>query len=106
LGGDAQLAPAYDIVNTTAYIEEDSLALRLAGSQSLFGSRLGILDLASACNIQKPQPRIKRLIAAVHASLEHNAALAADAPRCLKRSSTRWNSMSGPSARDVNPFCK
>lgn len=81
MGGDAQLTPAYDIVNTTAYIEEDSLALRLAGSKSLFGSRLGILDLASACNIQKPKPRIKRLISAVQASLEHNAALAADAPK-------------------------
>ncbi|WP_346831855.1 type II toxin-antitoxin system HipA family toxin [Pseudomonas abietaniphila] len=84
LGADAQLAPAYDIVNTTAYIEEDSLALRLAGSKSLFGSRLGILDLASACNIQKPQPRIKRLISAVQASLEHNAALAADAPKVFQ----------------------
>jgi serine/threonine-protein kinase HipA len=84
LGADARLAPAYDIVNTTAYIEEDSLALRLAGSKSLFGSRLGILDLASACNIQKPQPRIKRLISAVQASLEHNAALAADAPKVFQ----------------------
>jgi len=84
LGADAQLAPAYDIVNTTAYIEEDSLALRLAGSKSLFGSRLGILDLASVCNIQKPQPRIKRLISAVQASLEHNAALAADAPKVFQ----------------------
>lgn len=80
LGSDAQLAPAYDIVNTTAYIEEDSLALQLAGSKSLFGSRLGILELASACNIRKPAPRLARLIAAVYQSLEANAALAEHAP--------------------------
>ncbi|MFJ3521103.1 type II toxin-antitoxin system HipA family toxin [Pseudomonas sp. NPDC090203] len=81
LGADAHLAPAYDIVNTTAYIEEDSLALRLAGSKSLYASRLGILDLASTCNISKPRPRIRRLITAVEESLEHNAALAEHAPK-------------------------
>jgi serine/threonine-protein kinase HipA len=84
LGGDAHLAPAYDIVNTTAYIEGDSLALRLAGSKSLFGSRLGILELASACNILKPQPRIRQLIEAVKASLEHNSALASHAPQVFE----------------------
>ncbi|WP_110947709.1 type II toxin-antitoxin system HipA family toxin [Pseudomonas bohemica] len=81
LGRDAHLAPAYDIVNTTAYIEEDSLALRLAGSKSLFGSRLGILELASACNIRKPGPRLERLIAAVYQSLKANAHLSEHAPQ-------------------------
>ena len=36
----APAAPACDIVNTTAYIKKDSLALRLAGSRSLLASRL------------------------------------------------------------------
>ncbi|WP_341963720.1 type II toxin-antitoxin system HipA family toxin [Pseudomonas sp. RC10] len=80
LGADAQLAPAYDIVNTTAYLPDDSLALRLAGSKSLFGSRLGILELAQTCNIRKPKPRLLKLIAAVNASLEGNASLAEHAP--------------------------
>lgn len=80
LGADAQLAPAYDIVNTTAYLQDDSLALRLAGSKSLFGSRLGILELAQTCNIRKPKPRLLKLIAAVNASLEGNASLAEHAP--------------------------
>lgn len=84
LGGDAHLAPAYDIVNTTAYIEEDSLALRLAGSKSLFGSRQGILELATACNIRKPVPRLERLIAAVYESLRENAPLAEHAPNVFK----------------------
>ncbi|MFX6420794.1 HipA domain-containing protein, partial [Acinetobacter baumannii] len=38
---DARLAPAYDIVNTTAYIPEDVLALELAGNKSFFASRAG-----------------------------------------------------------------
>lgn len=80
LGTDAHLAPAYDIVNTTAYIPEDALALSLAGSKSLFHSRLGILDLAATCDIRRPEPRLRQLIAAVHASLEDNATLASSAP--------------------------
>lgn len=74
-GADAQLAPAYDIVNTTAYIKDDALALRLDGSKSLFGSRLGVLSLASTCDIHKPHQRIARLIAAVQESLRANASL-------------------------------
>ena len=42
---DAQLAPAYYIVNTTAYIAEDVLALDLVGNKSLLASRQGLLDL-------------------------------------------------------------
>ena len=43
---DARLAPAYDIVNTTAYIPEDVLALDLVGNKSLFASRQGLLEFA------------------------------------------------------------
>lgn len=84
LGADAQLAPAYDIVNTTAYIKDDALALRLDGSKSLFGSRLGILTLASTCDIRKPNVRIVRLIAAVQASLQENASLSLHAPHVFE----------------------
>ena len=80
LGGDAALAPAYDIVNTTAYIKEDSLALSLDGSKSLFASRLGILALAKACDVAKPRQRLQKLIAAAQASLRDNAEFASDAP--------------------------
>lgn len=84
LGADARLAPAYDIVNTTAYIKDDALALRLDGSKSLFGSRLGILTLASTCDIRKPNVRIARLIAAVQASLQENASLNPHAPHVFE----------------------
>ncbi|WP_156883189.1 hypothetical protein [Pseudomonas sp. CFII64] len=80
LGRDAALAPAYDIVNTTAYIKEDSLALSLDGSKSLFASRLGIIALAQVCDVVKPRQRLQKLIAAVQASLRDNAEFASDAP--------------------------
>jgi serine/threonine-protein kinase HipA len=83
LGGDAHLAPAYDIVNTTAYLPDDSLALRLAGSKSMFGSRLGILELASRCDIAKPRARLQRLNRATRESLRANDALAQHAPKVL-----------------------
>ena len=46
---DAWLAPAYDIVNTKAYIPEDVLALDFVGNMSLFASRQGLLDFAQVC---------------------------------------------------------
>lgn len=46
---DAWLAPAYDIVNTKAYIPEDVLALDFVGNKSLFASRQGLLDFAQVC---------------------------------------------------------
>lgn len=62
---DAQLAPAYDIVNTTAYLPEDSLALDLAGNKSLFAARLGLMEFAQSCDIEHPKERIRHLLAAV-----------------------------------------
>jgi len=56
---DARLAPAYDIVNTTAYIPEDVLALDLAGNKSLFASRQGLLDFAAVCDVERPAEVIR-----------------------------------------------
>jgi serine/threonine-protein kinase HipA len=84
LGADARLSPAYDIVNTTAYIPEDSLALTLAGSKSLFQSRLGIIDLAQVCEVHQPHQRLRGLIEAVEASLLANEALADEAPKVFE----------------------
>lgn len=80
MGLDARLAPAYDIVNTTAYIPEDALALSLGGSKSLFQSRLGILELGITCEVNDPRARIRTLIGAVHASLQANGDLQEQAP--------------------------
>lgn len=50
---DARLAPAYDIVNTTAYLPDDVLALDLAGNKSLFASRQGLIEFAdvTSCSL-------------------------------------------------------
>lgn len=63
-------APAYDIVNTTAYIPEDVLALDLTGSKSMFASRQGLLVFAQACEIEQPKARIQRVLAALEVVLE------------------------------------
>ncbi|MBD8685138.1 type II toxin-antitoxin system HipA family toxin [Pseudomonas sp. CFBP 13719] len=57
--GDARLAPAYDIVNTTAYIPDDVLALNLIGNKSLFASRQGLLDFAQVCGVERPEEIIR-----------------------------------------------
>jgi serine/threonine-protein kinase HipA len=64
---DARLAPAYDIVNTTAYIPDDVLALDLAGNKSMFASRQGLLEFAQSCEIDRPAERIQKMLVAVEA---------------------------------------
>ncbi|WP_443191132.1 type II toxin-antitoxin system HipA family toxin [Pseudomonas indica] len=78
---DARLAPAFDIVNTTAYLPDDALALELGGSKSLFASRLGILEFAVRCDVRYPQERIERLLLAVETVLRDQIALAEQVPQ-------------------------
>lgn len=63
--GDARLAPAYDIVNTTAYIPDDVLALDLIGNKSMFASRQGLLDFAQLCGVEQPQEVIRTQLQAL-----------------------------------------
>jgi serine/threonine-protein kinase HipA len=81
---DARLAPAYDIVNTTAYIPEDVLALDLAGNKSLFASRQGLLEFAYTCDVERPQERIQRLLASVEAVLERHPQYREEAPHVMR----------------------
>lgn len=80
---DAHLAPAYDIVNTTAYIPEDVLALDLAGNKSMFASRQGLLEFAHTCEIERPQERIQQLLASVEAVLERYPEYREQAPHVV-----------------------
>jgi serine/threonine-protein kinase HipA len=59
---DCRLAPAFDIVNTTAYIPEDVLALELGGSKSFFASRQHLLGFAKLCDVHDPRGRIENLL--------------------------------------------
>ncbi|WP_223513789.1 type II toxin-antitoxin system HipA family toxin [Pseudomonas sp. GL-R-26] len=81
---DARLAPAYDIVNTTAYIPEDVLALDLVGNKSLFASRQGLLEFALTCEVEHPELRIHRLLAAVELVLKRYPEFREQAPHVVK----------------------
>jgi serine/threonine-protein kinase HipA len=77
---DARLAPVYDVVNTTAYIPEDGLALDLAGNRSFFASHQTLLDFAQTCDIDKPKQRIQNILAALERVLKRNEQYAEYAP--------------------------
>jgi len=82
---DATLAPAYDIVNTTCYLAEDTLALTLDGSKSLFASRLGLLSFGRTCRLTAPQTRarIQELTEAVQSTAQVHQDLAEAVPGLL-----------------------
>lgn len=80
---DARLAPAYDIVNTTAYIPEDVLALELAGNKSFFASRQGLLDFAQVCGVACPQEVIREQLEALERVLARSIELCEQAPRVV-----------------------
>jgi serine/threonine-protein kinase HipA len=77
---DCHMAPAYDIVNTTAYLPDDALALTLGGSKSFQGARLHLLELAERCDIEQPHDRVTRLLEACAQQLQACADLLDEAP--------------------------
>lgn len=80
---DARLAPAYDIVNTTAYIPEDVLALDLIGNKSLFASRQGLLDFAQVCEVARPEEVIREQLQALERVLACSIELDEQAPHVV-----------------------
>jgi len=80
---DARLAPAYDIVNTTAYIPEDVLALDLVGNKSLFASRQGLLEFAQVCDVARPDEVIRKQLQALERVLARSTELAEQAPHVV-----------------------
>jgi len=78
---DARLAPCYDIVCTTCYIPEDSLALTLAGSKSLFRARADILEFGQrACGLKDPAARITNLLRALDQVMQTERKLLDEVP--------------------------
>ncbi|WP_428551589.1 type II toxin-antitoxin system HipA family toxin [Pseudomonas edaphica] len=95
---DARLAPAYDIVNTTAYIPEDTLALDLSGNKSMFASRLGILEFARTCEIAEPQARIQALLQTLEVVLKREdeyCRLAPDVAKAIRQSAQSYQQSFG-----------
>ena len=80
---DARLAPAYDIVNTTAYMPEDVLALDLVGNKSLFASRQGLLEFARVCDVPRPEEVIRGQLQALEQVLSSSAELCERAPHVV-----------------------
>jgi serine/threonine-protein kinase HipA len=78
--GSVRLAPAYDIINTTAYIPEDGLALLLGGSKSLFAARANLGTLAERCRVRRPEARIDEIVAAAQTILAQERDLLDAAP--------------------------
>ena len=81
---DARLAPAYDIVNTTAYLPNDSLALQLAGQKSFFSARLGLRDFASKLDIDRPAEQIRHILGAIESVLCAHQDLVEAAPEIVR----------------------
>jgi len=77
---DVWLSPAYDLVCTTAYIPDDSLALTLGGSKSLFASRVHLMDFARRCEVGDPRDRIYALLHAVEQGIHEHRALLEEEP--------------------------
>ncbi len=78
--GTVRLAPAYDIINTTAYIPEDGLALLLNGSKSFSAARANLHTLAVRCRIRQAELRIDEIIAAAETVLADERNLLDTAP--------------------------
>ena len=80
---DCRLAPAFDLVNTTAYIPEDVLALDLCGQKSFFSARQGLLEFARVCQVADPRDRVQRLILTTETVIRHEAEVAESIPHVV-----------------------
>lgn len=80
---DCRLAPAFDIVNTTAYFPKDVLALDLGGSKALFPSRQNLLDFATRCDVKRPLERIEHLLNAAEVVLSREIEVAESVPHVV-----------------------
>ena len=80
---DCRLAPAFDLVNTTAYIPEDVLALDLCGQKSFFAARKGLLDFAKICQVADPRGRMQHLILTAEMVIRREAEVAEAIPHVV-----------------------
>ena len=79
VAGDTRIAPVYDVINTTMYIENDSLALRL-GDGKAFAGRARLAEFARVCDVEDPDAHIDRILAAAETVLAKERALLEDVP--------------------------
>jgi len=72
---DVWLAPAYDLVNTTAYLPNDALALTLGSSRRLPATRKRLQEFAQRCLVRDSAERLDALLEATVQGLESHCAL-------------------------------
>jgi len=78
---DVRMSPAYDIVCTTCYLPDDTLALSLNRNRSLFTARLDLERFGrEQCRLDDPKARLARLLASMEAILYEHAELIAKVP--------------------------
>ena len=100
---DVRMSPAYDMVNTTAYIADDSLALTLGGSKSLLASRLHLLEFGQRCEIDAPRDRIGELLDAVEYVLDKHRALLDTEPQVQQGLRAAFDGFAGRFDRGQRP---
>lgn len=100
---DCRMAPAYDIVNTTAYLPDDALALLLGGSKSFRAARLHLLELAERCDVQRPNERIVQLLEASVQQLTLHDDLLNEAPAVKQALNRRVQQMEPGFSRPLTP---
>lgn len=81
---DCRLAPAYDIVNTTAYIPEDVLALELKGHKTFFSAIDGLRKFGQELGIHDPDDRVQRLILTADYVIRTEEDVAESVPHVVK----------------------
>lgn len=74
------LVPAYDLVCTTTYFPEDSLALTLGRWRSLYASRVHLMDFAKRCEIGDPRGRILTFLHAAELGIHERRAMLEEEP--------------------------
>lgn len=92
--GDVRLSPVYDIVNTTAYIPNDSLALKL-GNGKAFAGQARLLEFARDCDVSDGAQRISKTLEAVDEALKANATILAAAPNVAEAIRINANRLRG-----------
>jgi len=82
IANDVRLSPAYDIVCTTCYLPDDTLALSLNRNRNLFTARLDLLEFGRRhCEISDPKARLAKLLGAMEAILYTHVDLIERVPR-------------------------
>lgn len=66
---DIRMSPVYDVTNTTAYLQNDNLALDLMGNRGFFAGRIGLKAFGKRCGVKEPWARVEAIIDAAEAIL-------------------------------------